>query len=295
MARLDVPDGGGRADGEALPKEAPTVYSRAMLEPDESYALVTGATGGLGREFCSRLCAAGWKVILAGRNADRLESARAALKGPRSAEAMVIAADLSEPGAAGKLADSLEAKGLEVGLLVNNAGFGLFGPSVSLPSDRVESMIALNVTALTCLCAAFGARMRKRGRGSILNVGSFAGNQATPYFATYAATKSYVLSYSLALRAELAGSGVRVSCLLPGYVRTGFDEAAGIASEGYKSFSRKNSLDAGTVARIGLRCLERNRPYTMAGARNKVAAAAFGLLPRSAPPIVMKSFLDKLL
>lgn len=287
--------GSAGSGGEALHKGAPAVYSRAMLRPNDGYALVTGATGGLGREFCSQLCAAGWKVILAGRDPKRLEAARAALAGPRADEAFCLAADLSESGAAERLAAECDKRGAEVSLLVNNAGFGLCGPSLELDPARVESMVSLNVTALTCLCAAFGRRMRERGSGAILNVGSFAGNQATPYFASYAATKSYVLSYSLALRAELAGSGVRVCCLQPGYVRTGFDEAAGVESESYKAFSRKNSLDAATVARVGLSCVARDRPYVVAGARNKVAAVAMGLLPKQAAPALMKGVLEKMI
>ncbi len=261
----------------------------------KGFALVTGATGGIGRAFCARLARDGWAVALAGRDARRLAAASSALEGPRAGESATLVSDLSAPGAAEALKAECDERGIEVDLLVNNAGAGLFGPSVELPPDRVAAMVSLNVTALTCLCASFGARMAARGGGAILNVGSFAGNQATPYFASYAATKSYVLSYSLALRAEMAGTGVQVSCLLPGYVRTGFDEAAGIGSEKYRAFSRSNSLDADTVARIGLRCLAANRPYVIAGARNALAAFAFGLLPRSAPPVLMKSFLDRLL
>jgi short-subunit dehydrogenase len=259
------------------------------------WALVTGATGGIGREFSALLSRSGWRLVLAGRNEERLAAARAALEGPRAGEAVALTADLSKHGAAERLAAACAERGIEVELLVNNAGLGIFGPSVEIPCAEIEAMIALNVTSLTCLCAVFGRSMRERGRGMILNVGSFAGNQATPYFASYAASKSYVLSYSLALRAELASSGVRVSCLLPGYVRTGFDEAAGIESAAYRAFSTRNSLDAGAVARIGLACMERNRPYVIAGARNKIAALAMGLLPRTAPPAIMKSFLDRLI
>lgn len=266
-----------------------------MGNESRGYALVTGATGGIGREFAARLSRSGWRLVLAGRSEERLAAARAALEGPRAGEAVALKADLSEPGAAERLGAACAERGIEVELLVNNAGLGIFGPSVELPSSEVEAMIALNVGALTCLCAVFGRRMRERGGGMILNVGSVAGNLAMPYFASYAASKSYVLSYSLALRAELAGSGVRVSCLLPGYVRTGFDEAAGIESEAYRAFSAKNSLDAGTVARIGLACMERNRPYVIAGARNKVAAFAMGLLPRTALPAIVRPFLDRLI
>lgn len=170
-------------------------------------ALVTGASGGIGAEFARALSREGWRLVLAGRNAERLESVRAGLQGPRAKEAIALQADLSEPGAGERLHRACREGGLEVDLLVNNAGSGLLGQSADLPPAALEAMAALNVTALTVLSSLFGRDMRDRGSGRILNVGSFAGLNATPYFAAYAATKSYVLSFSLALRAELKPRG----------------------------------------------------------------------------------------
>jgi len=209
--------------------------------------------------------------------------------------AIALQADLSEPGAGERLHRACREGGLEVDLLVNNAGSGLLGQSADLPPAALEAMAALNVTALTVLSSLFGRDMRDRGSGRILNVGSFAGLNATPYFAAYAATKSYVLSFSLALRAELKPRGVGVTCLLPGYVRTNFDAAAGIRSAKYLAFSERNAMDAADVARIGLRALARGRAWTVAGARNRLAATVLGLLPRAAAPALMKASLDGLL
>jgi len=258
-------------------------------------ALVTGASGGIGAEFARALSREGWRLVLAGRNAERLESVRCGLQGPRAKEAIALQADLSEPGAGERLHRACREGGLEVDLLVNNAGSGLLGQSADLPPAALEAMAALNVTALTVLSSLFGRDMRDRGSGRILNVGSFAGLNATPYFAAYAATKSYVLSFSLALRAELKPRGVGVTCLLPGYVRTNFDAAAGIRSARYLAFSERNAMDAADVARIGLRALARGRAWTVAGARNRLAAFLLGLLPRAAAPALMKASLDGLL
>jgi len=258
-------------------------------------ALVTGASGGIGAEFARALSREGWRLVLAGRNAERLESVRAGLQGPRAKEAIALQADLSEPGAGERLHRACREGGLEVDLLVNNAGSGLLGQSADLPPAALEAMAALNVTALTVLSSLFGRDMRDRGSGRILNVGSFAGLNATPYFAAYAATKSYVLSFSLALRAELKPRGVGVTCLLPGYVRTNFDAAAGIRSAKYLAFSERNAMDAADVAGIGLRALARGRAWTVAGARNMLAATVLGLLPRAAAPALMKASLDGLL
>jgi uncharacterized protein len=263
-----------------------------MMRPQYGYALVTGASGGLGREFAKQLALSGWKLILVGRGADRLEETRRALAGPAAGEAIALRADLAEKGAAARLHDECCARGLEVELLVNNAGAGLFGKSVDLSSEKVESMLALNMLSLTSLCALFGADMAKKGSGRILNVGSLAGKYALPYFASYAASKSYVLSYSLALRAELKTSGVRVSCVLPGYIRTGFDESAGIGSPKYRAFSARMGKSPQAVARAGLAAASRNRPYAVAGGSNKIAAALSNLVPVSAMPALSKPFLD---
>lgn len=264
------------------------------MDPSYKHALVTGASGGIGREFAKQLASRGKPCIIVGRDAARLDAVLALFPDPVRGQSIAMTADLSIPGAAEGLYAACVERGLSVDTLINNAGSGLFGPSLSLDPAGVAAMIGLNVTALTVLCQLFGSRMRSGGGGSILNVGSFAGLNATPFFATYAATKSYVLNYSLALRAELAGSGVSVTCLLPGYVRTGFDEHAGIVSEAYKRFSRSNSLPADAVARIGLDAMDRRKPTVIAGGRNRFAAALFGILPRTAPPAIMKRFLASL-
>lgn len=264
------------------------------MEQSRSFVLVTGASGGIGKEFALQLAAAGRPLVLVGRNTGRLEAVKAELAGPRTAETVVISCDLSEPGAAQRLHASCTGKDLVVDTLINNAGSGLFGPAIDLDPQGVEAMVNLNISSLTNLCSFFGRDMRKRGFGEILNVGSFAGLNATPFFASYAATKTYVLNYSLALRAELGSAGITVCCLLPGYVRTDFDANAGIESDKYKSFSHANSMGASEVARLGLRALASRKPAVIAGARNRIAAFLFGLLPRSAPPMIMKKFLDTL-
>lgn len=265
-----------------------------MLEPSYGMALVTGASGGIGKEFAIQLSHRGWDLILVGRNEERLEETRRSLDGRRAESSIAIKADLSDRGAGVALHADCRKRGYAVELLVNDAGSGLFGPSTALPAERIESMLSLNILSLTSLCGLFGGDMESRGSGRILNVGSLAGEFALPYFASYAASKSYVLGYSLALRAELRASGVSVSCLLPGYVRTGFDENAGIASPAYRAFSERSGMDAARVARIGLRALGMNRPYAIAGSRNKIASCLAKLVPRSALPAMAKPLLDRM-
>lgn len=264
------------------------------IQGKKRWALVTGASGGLGEAFALRLAAEGWDLALAARKVERLEAVAAAIRERHGREAEVIEADLSAPGAGRKLHADCAARGLEIELLVNNAGSGLFGESVELPAEGVEAMLRLNVVALTELSSLFGADMKARGSGSILNVSSLAGKAPMPYFASYGASKSYVLSYSLALRAELKPHGVRVSCLLPGYIRTRFDGAAGIESEAYLAFSSRNAMEADPVARVGLSALAAGRAAAVAGARNKAASFAMALIPQPRLPLLMKPFLDRL-
>lgn len=264
-----------------------------ILDPTYGKALVTGASGGLGREMALGLARAGWELILVGRDAGRLEACRRSLAGTRSAEAVTIRSDLSEPGAASRLFDECQGRGFEVELLVNNAGCGLFGLSVALSPSGVESMLALNMIALSSLCSLFGASMKVRGSGKILNIGSLVGKFAVPYFSSYAASKSYVLSYSLALRSELRHTGVSVSCLLPGYIRTDFDERAGISSPTYRRFSKRNGKDAALVARAGLKMLRRGRPYASIGVGDKLVSGLSTVVPRSLVPVMIKPFMDR--
>jgi short-subunit dehydrogenase len=265
-----------------------------MISPRYGKALITGASGGIGAEFARQLSLAGWELIAVGRDEARLEALLGSLEGAGARGSVAVVADLSEPSAAERLYGECERRGLEVELLVNNAGSGLFGRSDGLPAPKVEAMLRLNVLALTELCALFARGMRERGGGRILNVGSVAGEFALPYFASYAASKSYVLSYSLALRAELRRDRVGVTCLLPGYVRTGFDAAAGISSPAYLAFSSRAGMSAAAVARAGLRALASDRPCSAAGFQNKLAAALGRLAPRSAVPAAAGPILGRM-
>jgi len=259
-----------------------------------TWALVTGASGGLGESFAALLAVDGWNLVLAARSKERLEAVAERIEKTSKVQVEVLALDLSELGAGKRLHDECAKRNIEIELLVNNAGSGLFGESVELPVDRVEAMLCLNVIALTELSSLFGRDMKARGKGRILNVASLAGLGSMPYFASYGATKSYVLSYSLALRAELKPYGVGVSCVLPGYIRTGFDGNAGIESRKYRAFSDRNAMDAEAVARRGLAALARGRGYAIAGASNKLSAFGMALIPASRLPFLMKPFLDRL-
>ena len=194
--------------------------------------LITGASAGLGTEFARRCGARGDSLVLVARRRDRLEVLKSELGG----DVHVIAADLSPAGAAQSLMAQIEAEGLVVETLINNAGFGGGGRFADQPIERQREMIDLNVATLTELCHLALGPMLKRRKGAILNVASTAAFQPGPGSAVYFATKAYVLSFTEALHQELKGSGIRVSALCPGPTATEFGVVAGYQGPALKRF-----------------------------------------------------------
>jgi short-subunit dehydrogenase len=233
--------------------------------------LITGASAGLGAEFARQCSARGDALLLVARRKDRLDSLAAELG------AQVIAADLGKPGAAGRLFEEAESRGLHVETLINNAGFGLSGRFAELPLDRQSEMIDLNVTALTELCRLALPPMIARGKGFILNVASTAAFQAGPNMAVYYASKAFVLSLSEALHQEAKGTGIHVTALCPGPTATEFFAVAG-AADGRLA---KVATDPVKVVAAGLAALARNRAIVVPGLMNKATAQSNRILPRA--------------
>jgi hypothetical protein len=244
-------------------------------------ALLTGASGGIGLEISRELARRGFDLVLASRGVKKLEAVREELAKEFGAQAWVVAADLSQPGDDIALFRECDVLGLRVEMLVNNAGVGLFGESITQDRQEVEKMISLNVVSLTTLSSLFAERMSQTGGGRILNVASLVGLFPVPFFAAYGASKSYVLSYSLALRAEVRRFGVSVTTVLPGFVATGFDDAAGIGSEGYRKLSRMMAMKPERVAKIAVRAAMKRKAKVVAGFSNKLSAFFLGLIPRN--------------
>ena len=236
--------------------------------------LITGASAGLGVEFARQCAGRGDALVLVARRRERLDALAGALGG----DVHVLAADLSLPDSAASLVNAIEAEGLYVDTLINNAGFGLTGPFARLPLDRQREMIDLNVRTLTELARIVLPAMVERGRGAILNVASTAAFQPGPWFAVYFATKAYVLSFSEALHQEVKGTGVKVSCLCPGPTATEFGRVAGFASDRFDRFA----ADAAGVVRAGLAGLDANKAVVVPGALNKVTSQSSRFLPRAA-------------
>ena len=236
--------------------------------------LVTGASAGLGVEFARQCAARGDELVLVARRRERLEALAKAIGG----KAHVIAADLSRDGAASSLIAEVEAEGLTVSTLINNAGFGLAGRFATLPLDRQREMIDLNVRTLTELSHFVLPAMRERGAGGILNVASTAAFQAGPKMAVYFATKAYVLSFTEALHQEWSDRGIKVSALCPGPVPTEFQARASME---LPSAAKMIELPPDRVAQIGYDGLMRGQRVVVAGLGNKLAVSFMHFTPHA--------------
>lgn len=236
-------------------------------------ALVTGASSGIGLDLCRLLSKDGYQLVMVARDADKLKQAAAAFPGSRA-----IAADLADAAAPASIFDQVS----EVDILINNAGYTVYGEFSETDTKRELDMIAVNVTALTHLSKLYLPGMKQRRSGRIMNVASTAAFLPGPLMAVYYATKAYVLSFSEALAAELEGSGVTVTCLCPGPTHTGFVARGQV--EASKLFKTQHVMKSERVARIGYRALMRGQPLVIAGLRNQIMTVGLRVAPRSIVP-----------
>ena len=238
------------------------------MDRGKRWALVTGASAGLGTEFGRQLARAGYDLVLVARRRDRLEALAQELQAT-GRDAVVIESDLAAPDAAAALVRDLDARGIAPDLLVNNAGVGLYGPAVEHPVEKVVTLLQLNVIALTELAVTLGRRMGERGSGAIVNVSSTASFQPDPWMAVYGASKAFVTSFSLALAQELAPRGVHVLAHCPGPTRTEFNERADVHAARDTGWAY---MTAEKCVRIALRALGRRRRLVITGWLNRIAA-----------------------
>ena len=257
--------------------------------------LITGASSGIGREMAMITGEKGYNLILTARSEDRMKSLQKELTEKYSVKIHIIPIDLTAQGAPGELLKRCEEKELTVDILINNAGMGLIGNITDTDPEELYRMVELNIQAVTGLSALFAAKMKKQGRGKILNIGSLNSHFAIPYFAAYAATKAYVRSFTLALRSELKGSGVSVSCFEPGFVRTSFDANAKITSEKYLKMSRSQGMSPSKAADLAVKTVLKGRRLVVGGFFNKIGAAFSGIIPGRISTALFKSVIGGLL
>jgi short-subunit dehydrogenase len=250
--------------------------------PARPLALVTGASAGIGTELARELARHNHDLVLTARRLAPMQALADDLR-RMDAEATVIATDLSRPGAAVALAEDIAGRGLEIDVLVNNAGFGATGRFARMDSGRIGDMLQVNVVALTELTRLLLPGMVARGYGRILLVASVAGFQPGPHMAVYFASKAYVLSLGEALAYELRGTGVTVTTLCPGATATEFFTVAG-AEKSIMARRLRRMMPAEDVARLAYCGLAAGRRVVITGAMNRITALTGRYAPR---PVVL--------
>lgn len=240
--------------------------------------LITGASSGIGLELARQFAKSGSDLILVARREHRLNEVASELSDNHGVYVTVIAKDLSVPEAPGVLFNELKESGIEVDVLVNNAGFGAIGPFSEIDENILQDMLNVNLVSPTILSRLFLPEMVKRNRGGILNVGSLAGFQPGPNAATYYATKAFVLSLSEALHDELKNSSVKVTCLCPGPVATEFGRQSGMEDA---NLFRMGTMNAESVAREGYEGFMRGKIVVIPGLMAKSVPVLERFIPRS--------------
>jgi uncharacterized protein len=239
------------------------------------WALVTGASAGIGVALAEELAAGGTHLVLTARRLDRLEQVAAALRNKHGIQTQVIAADLAKREASQEICDFTQQKGLRIDLLINNAGFGQYGELPQVETQRLLDMVEVNCTAVVHLTRLFLPEMVARRSGDILILSSAAAFQAVPYISTYAATKAFDLLFAEGLAEEMRPYGIRVSALCPGSTESEFHAVAG-----QQQYTARNPESAEKVARTGLQALAAGKSYVISGLGNYLGAHSQRIAPR---------------
>jgi short-subunit dehydrogenase len=248
-------------------------------------ALITGASAGIGKALAEQFAADRYHVVLVARRADGLAKIKVYLESKYAVLVTVIPVDLSKPEAARQLVEHLKNEGILVDVLVNNAGFGVYGSFVHTSWQSESELLELQVRSLTCLTKYLLPAMLEKGEGGIINVASTAAYQPGPLMAVYYASKSYVLSFTEALAGELKGSGITVTALCPGPTITEFARRAELTDV---MLFEAGGMSAADVARVGYAGYLRGKTTVIPGIWNRIMAYAVKLVPTKVKLTVVK-------
>ncbi len=241
-------------------------------------ALITGASGGIGKELAYIFAADKTNLVLTARSVDALHKIDDDIRHKYGVDVMILPEDLSKPGAAKDIYDKVKALGIKIDFLVNNAGFGDSGFFAETSWEKEHQMIELNITALTQLTKLFVQDMIANGGGKIMNLASTAAFQPGPLMAVYYATKAYVLSFSEAIANELKDKNITVTALCPGATESGFQKASN--TEKSRLMNIRKMPSAAKVARYGYKAMMRGQTVAIQGTMNKIMATMVPFSPR---------------
>lgn len=240
------------------------------------WALVTGASAGIGVALATQLAAGGTHLVLTARRRERLEELARKLADANGIRTEIVAADLTQPDAPDKIFGFTKEKGIAVEVLINNAGFGQYGELAQVETQRLLDMVQVNCTAVVHLTRLYLPDMILRRQGDILILASTASFQAVPYISTYAATKAFDLLFAEGLAEEMKPHGIRVCALCPGSTESEFHAVAG-----QEKFTSDHPETAEKVARTGLEALAAGKSYVISGLGNYLGAQSQRIVPRS--------------
>jgi len=244
-----------------------------------SYALITGASRGIGRAIAEDLASRGYNVLLVARSENPLKESAGQFREKYKIESDYLALDLTAAGAAQQIFNWCKEKKYTVSILVNNAGYGLSGPFEKYELTEHLDMMRLNMRVPVELCKLFLPVLRSQPRSYILNIASTAAYQAVPNLSLYSATKAFILAFSRGLRQELRGSSVSVTCISPGSTDTDFVVRAQIGEKGLKTAKKVNMTPA-AVAKVAVNSMLAGKAELITGLINKLGALAVWLLPK---------------
>lgn len=246
----------------------------------KQYAVITGASSGIGLSIAKLLAKKSYHLLLVGRNERKLNELKSDFSKEYKIDVQVLIADLSENDGIQKTVDTINLLGQKIEVLINNAGAGIWGKFAELAWRQQEKMLTLNNTALLALTHATIPFMTENKRGYILNIGSTASFQAVPGMAVYSASKGFVVQFSRALHEELKGTGVQVTCVNPGATETAFVERAGMQGSSLEKQAEKFNMSPDDVARIAVDALFAKKNVVTTGLLNQLNYVASRILPK---------------
>jgi len=255
------------------------------------FALITGASKGIGKAIAQLLASRGFDLLLVARSSDLLQQVAMEISHLSKRHCHILAIDLSESDAPGKVYEWCSKNHFDVSVLVNNAGYGLSGNFENYNVKEHADMLQVNVVTLVVLTRLFLPDLLKQKEAYILNIGSTASYQAVPLLSAYAASKSFVLSFSRGLYQELKDTTVSVTCICPGPTDTNFANRANVGPKALKAAERFN-MSPETVARIAVESLFRNRPEVITGGINKLSVFFAWMLPKNVVENIAKKLYD---
>jgi hypothetical protein len=254
------------------------------------WALVTGASSGLGVDFARELATRECNLILVARRKERLETIQQELSTQYGVDVHILPLDLAAQDAPQQLYNKIQQEGRTVDILVNNAGFGAYGPFLEIPWEHEQNMLELDILTVVHICKLFARDMVAQRSGYMLQIASIGAYQPTPTYASYAAAKSFVLYFSIALNQELRNTGVSSTVLSPGITATEFLQVAGQQRTLYQRMMMMQSAD---VARIGIRAMLKRKPEVVPGWLNSFSALLTRIFPRSFSAVIAQQMMTR--